>query len=379
MVTSSDNPGTSGDRAGQGHHEYALARFRDMGDPLADTLVAELQSLGAPGGAMFETALQSGIGAVADAPPALRAFFAAADHVPYWVDWKVMNRASATVLRANIFGAAVLGCYAVPLFYRLGRGTRPLALTDALISGAVRRGRRTARFVIETCMPFGLQREGEGFRLTLRTRLLHARTRLAMLAMPEWDRARDGMPMAQAYTAAMSTFLSAYWLRGLRRIGVRVSADDAEAVMQLWRYSSYLMGVHPELLFATEHEAVRFIERLFATEPAPGDAGPRLMGALLDAVPTVLEQPGWRGRAVQQLFEGLAYALFGADQAAELGVRRTAWRHAPRVVAPAMAGLGLLQLFAPGLARRAQLRGTKLWLQMADYSDVDAVANKLGP
>jgi hypothetical protein len=308
---------------------------------------------------------------VTDPPPALRALFAAVDHVPYWADWRVMNRASATVLRANIFGAAVLGCYAVPLFYRLGQGAKPLAMTDALIGGAVMRGRRTARFVIETCMPFGLQREAEGFRLTLRIRLLHARTRRAMLAGPGWNPAADGVPMSQAYTAAMSAFLSAFWLQGLRRIGVRVSAAKAEAVMQLWRYSSHLMGVHPELLFATEEEAIRFTERLFATEPPSGEAARRLMGPLFDAVPTVLEQPGWRGRAMLGLFQGLAYALFGARQAAELGVPRNAWRHTPRLVAPAMAGLGLLNLLAPGLARRARLRGTQLWLKVADYSDVD--------
>lgn len=353
-----------------GHHEAALGRFRNMGDPLADALVAEIQPLGAQGWAMFETALKAGIGAVADPPPALRAFFAEVDHVPYWVDWRVMNRASTTVLRANIFGAAVLGCYSVPLFYRLGQGALPLAMTDALIGGAVMRGRRTARFVIETCMPFGLQRFADGFSLTLRTRLLHARTRRAMLAAPGWDAARNGVPMAQAYTAAMSAFLSAFWLQGLRRIGVRLSAAEAEAVMQLWRYSSHLMGVHPELLFATEEEAIRFTERLFATEPPPGEAARRLMAALFDAVPTVLEQPGWRGRVMQGLFQGLALTLFGAGPAAELGVPRTPWRHAPRLVAPAMAGLGLLGLLAPGLGHRARLRGTQLWLKVADYSDV---------
>lgn len=353
------------------HHQDALARFRGMGDPLADALVADLQPLGPRGWTMFETALQSGIQAVSDPPQSLGAFFAAVDHVPYWVDWSVMNRASAMVLRANIFGAAVFGCYSVPLFYRLGQGNKPLALTDALINGAVTRGRRTARFVIETCMPFGLLRDAEGFRLTMRIRLLHARTRRTMLAAPGWDLMTDGMPMAQAYTAAMSTFLSAFWLQGLRRIGVPVSAEDAEAVMQLWRYSSYLMGVHPELLFATEHEAVRFIDRLFASEPAPGKSAQLLMRALFDAVPAVLEQPGWRGRTVRKLFQGLAYSLFGAEQAAELGVPRTAWRHARRAVAPAVSVLGMLHFLAPRLARRARLRGTQLWLKVADYSDVD--------
>lgn len=98
------------------------------------------------------------------------------------------------------------------------------------------------------------------------------------------------------------------------------------------------------------------------------------MGALFDAVPDVLEEPGWRGRAMQRLFQGLAYRLFGPAKAADLGVPRTAWRHAPRIVAPAMAGLGLLQVVAPRLARDARLRGMRLWLQVADYSDVEGEA-----
>jgi hypothetical protein len=357
---------------GGSHQQAALVRFRATGDPLADALVADLERLGPNGQAMFETALNEGVGAVADPPQSLIDFFASVDRVPFWVDWSVLNRASGAMLRANIFGAAVLGCYATPLFYRLGQGAKPLAMSDTLIGAAVTRGRRTARFVIETCMPFGLQRDSEGLRLTLDIRMLHARTRRTVLNSQDWDVARDGMPISQAYLAAMSAFLSAFWLQGLRRIGVRVSAEESEAVMQLWRYSSYLLGVDEELLFTTEEEAIRFTERLFASEPPPGEAAKLLMSALFEAVPTVLKQTGWRGRALQKAFQGLAYALFGAEQAKELGVPRTIWRHAPRLIAPAMAGLGLLNLLAPPLGSRARLRGTQLWILVADYSDVDA-------
>jgi ER-bound oxygenase mpaB/B'/Rubber oxygenase, catalytic domain len=221
-------------------------------------------------------------------------------------------------------------------------------------------------------MPFGLQRESEGFRLTLDIRMLHARTRRAMLNSQDWDIGRDGMPISQAYLAAMSAFLSAFWLQGLRRIGVRVSAEESEAIMQLWRYSSHLLGVDPELLFTTEEEAIRFTERLLASEPPPGEAAKLLMNALFEAIPTVLEQNGWRGRLLQKAFQGLAYTLFGAEQAKELGIPRTIWRHAPRLIAPAMAGLSLLNLLAPPLGTRARLRGTQLWILVADYSDADA-------
>jgi hypothetical protein len=68
------------------HQQDALARFRAIGDPLADALVADLERQGPNGRALFETALSEGIGAVADPPQSLVDFFASVDYVPFWVD-----------------------------------------------------------------------------------------------------------------------------------------------------------------------------------------------------------------------------------------------------------------------------------------------------
>ncbi len=349
-----------------------LDRFRAMGDPLADAVAVDFATMPDRGAAMLNAALEQGIASVPNAPASLRALFAEIDHVPYWVDFATMSRASSLLLRANVFGVAVLACYSTPLFYRLGQGSRPLSITDALVSGAAQRGRATARFVVETAMPQGLRRDAEGFHMTIRIRMIHAQVRRGLLRAPGWDVAVDGMPVSQTYMAAMSSYLSAGWLHGLRMLGLRVAPEESEALMQLWRYSSHLMGVHPELLMATEQEAMRFIAELDASEKPPGEAAHRLMDALLEAVPSVLGMRGWRARYARRFFEGMARALLGVRSEAEFGLRATCWRHVPMLASPMMAGLRLLTVISPSAARRAQLWGTRLWLSIADYSDVDA-------
>src|SRR4030095_16542100 len=81
-------------------------------DPLADEVMQSFAALPPGRGfALLERALATDVGDVAEAPPALRALFAAPGiaHPPAWVDFDRLDRGGAVVLRAGLAAGLVLG------------------------------------------------------------------------------------------------------------------------------------------------------------------------------------------------------------------------------------------------------------------------------
>lgn len=53
----------------------------------------------------------------------------------------------------------------------------------------------------------------------------------------------------------------------VRRLGMSVADDDAQALMVLWQYSGHLNGVIPELAAESEQEALRFKAAILDIRP----------------------------------------------------------------------------------------------------------------
>lgn len=184
-------------------------RFLLQSDPLADAVVAAFSELPAGRGRrMLDTALDRGIDAVPDAPAALRHLFDQVDDVPFWVDWDRLDRGGATYLRSGIFGMVALSLYSLPLTYTLSMGNKPLVFTGQLVRRAPRRLAETARFVVATCQPGGLRRFGDGFKVTVKVRLMHAQVRRLLWRSGRWNADQWGEPINQSYMAATNVALS---------------------------------------------------------------------------------------------------------------------------------------------------------------------------
>jgi hypothetical protein len=80
-----------------------------------------------------------------------------------------------------LFGIVVLLCYALPVAYASPDGNKPIALSGRLVAHTLRRIAETGRFVLETCRADGLQRWSDGFKLTVRVRLMHSQVRQSLL------------------------------------------------------------------------------------------------------------------------------------------------------------------------------------------------------
>jgi hypothetical protein len=333
-------------------------------DPLADSLAAAFAELPAGRGrVLLDTALNSGIDAVAAPPQALIDLFARLDDVPLWVDWDRVERGGQVLLRSGLLGIAVLNLYSIPLMYSSAAGVKPLVFTGHLLRRAPRRLAETARFVVSTCRPGGLRRFADGFKITVKVRLMHAQVRRLLWQSGRWQ-SEWGEPINQMYMAGTNVTLSVILIDGLRRFGFRISHDEAEAILHLWRYSGYLSGVDPQLLCSTEAEGWQLFN-LIRTSEGPPDADSK---ALLDAVMGAsylpqLDKVAWRAAAGY----GLSRALIGHDLADALGFPKSSgWHWALRTGYPVVAFGDLLQRAIPGGRAWATNFGMRTWETIID-------------
>jgi hypothetical protein len=344
-------------RYGERADQYRNYLFRT--DPLADALVAAMGELPAGRGhRMLDVALNEGINAVPDAPPAMRELFAQLDEVPFWVDWNELDSGGAAFLRSGLFGVVTVGLVSLPLSYSSPAGNKPLVFSGQLIKRAPRRLGETGRFIFLTSQPGALRRFGDGFKATVKVRLMHAQVRRLLKQTGHWDVRKWGEPINQAYLAATNLILSVVLLDGMRRFGLRFTQPEREALMQLWRYSGYLSGVAPELLCATESEARRMLDMVLELEGPPDDDSRALINALmLVGHATGLKEVGW----LTQLCYGVSYALIGEERARALGYPRTWRRWIVPALRPIISAVDLIRSLAPGGRRLADTIGARGW------------------
>ncbi|MGH7295257.1 MAG: oxygenase MpaB family protein, partial [Polyangiaceae bacterium] len=321
----------AGARARFGDRVDRLGGFFDRVDPLADEVVAAIEST--PGGwALFDQCMKRGVehvGRAAGAPAAFRAFFDHVERVPLWVDWETVDRGGEVLLRAGPLGGIVLALKSLVQGYASPAGNKPLVFSGRLQEQAPRRLNETSRFVQATITPGSMRPRGEGWQITLKVRLIHAQVRRMILRSGRWDAAAWGAPINQHDSAGTALLFSIIVLEGLRQLGMRIPWREAEAYVHLWRWSGWLMGVEPELLPATEAEGVRLGQLIAATLGEPDDDSRKLTRALLHSPLHLAKTRGElaNARRLVRFSEAMCRHLMGDEVADALAVPRTSWRY----------------------------------------------------
>jgi hypothetical protein len=246
--------------------------------------------------------------------------------------------------------------------YTSPAGNKPLVFSGRLADKASRRLQETALFVRATIAPGGMRPHAPGWRSTLQVRLIHAQVRRMILASGRWDPDAWGTPINQHDELGTSLLFSSVVLEGLRQLGIRVTAADAESYMHLWRWSGWLMGIEPDLLPATESEAHRLAALMAATQDPPDDDSRLLARALLEA-PLREARPGSLAQAQRTVRIGRALCrMFVGDAVADgLGVPRTGWARATPWLRPVVGGIDRLGRVSPLCGEAALSAGRRYW------------------
>src|SRR5262249_48748521 len=149
-------------------------------------------------------------------------------------------------------------------------------------STAMRRLGETQKWGIAVSRPGGMRRDGEGFKLTVHVRAMHALVNQRFETNGRWDVERWGLPINQTDQAATLGLFNSTMLLGVRALGWVVTPEESRAVMHLWKYVGALMGVDEEWLFDTEREQNAFMYHVVYVQGDLTPAGSALARALVD-------------------------------------------------------------------------------------------------
>ncbi|WP_064745504.1 oxygenase MpaB family protein [Pseudonocardia acaciae] len=354
-----------------------LERFRAfaaVGDPLADAVVEKMDRRS------FERALRDGIDSVPNAPEALRALFAQVDEVPFWLDAEQLELGARAIRRGGVWGLFALRGLALMGGYLASRPDKTLVATGNLEAAAPRRLVETASWWLDATEPGGLARDAAGFQNTVRVRVMHAQVRAAMRRRRDWDYQAWDHPVNQVQTVGTLVLFSLAFLVGTQALGMRYTADERAAVVHLWRYVGFLMGVDAELLPATEADTWRVFWLEAATEFVPDEDSYRLAQALVTTV-----GPGG-DRAVDRLtrwavgnfVSSYSRLVLGRRNADFLGLPdNKPFQAAVLGISAANLALELARSVVPGATRLSELVGASTRRRLVGQA-VDAVHADLG-
>ena len=343
-----------------------------IGDPMADAAIASLVGYEPREVHRLLQAGMDGQDAVFQkAPQPLRDFFEQIAEPPPWFNpAAVYPGCRAFHDHSDLFIPAF---FVVTLQNAATLISRAFYLTGRVLTGyGPRRIRQNTRHFIEIMLPGALERYGDGWKLSVRIRLVHAQIRHLLLESDDWDVAACGMPLSAAHMGLASANFSATMLRQAERLGARLDAEARESFMQIWRYASYLIGTPESLLFegdeAQTHELYRIAR---VCEPPPGPEAVAIANALVNALPAIagITDPDGQQAMTSHTYR-VSRALLGDEMADRLEFprqhtagllpwlrcRRNCYRMARRL--------------APGIAERWRGRNFVFLLDAAQPNDL---------
>lgn len=282
----------------------------------------------------FREALEHGIDAVPDAPMALRRFFDVVERRPDWVDDALLERGARAMQKLGWDGFDLLTWGSLLGGYRSAAALEPLVRSGRLLgTSAARRTAETSRWFLACIEDGGLRRGADGWRLSVHVRVMHAFVNYQLEHDPDWDWELRGTPINQYDQASTLAVFSTTPLLQARLLGFRVSGGDSRAVMHLWSYIGWLMGVDDHWLPHTEKVGRRIIYHLLSHDPGPDENSRVLARALVDSQADV-PGGGWRGRLAREMGLSSATFLNGRRGMHELGLpARLPWYPALRIPA----------------------------------------------
>ena len=345
-------------------------RHVHLGDPAADDVVRTLHALGgARRGAIMQAGIEGGPMAIPDAPENVREFFASMDKVPDWYDREFSLLGSRAFYRnSNIFlGAFVAGVLTEGFSTLISKS---FGSTGMLIDKGARRLQQNNRHVAEIFLPGGLARQSDGWKLSVRIRMIHAQMRFLLSKAEEWEHDAWGSPLSAAHIAFGAATFSAVLLKHARILGAKVTDDESAAFMMIWRYAASLMGIVPEMLFENEKHALEIHAIGSRCEPPPSIESSQLVHALINggAILAGMETPADR-RKMTKLIYRISRALVGDELADQLRFPPAVTFHVIPLWRVTNRSQELLSKYLPALMPKGHKGQFEMMLSVSLYED----------
>ncbi|HXW38232.1 MAG TPA: oxygenase MpaB family protein, partial [Acidimicrobiales bacterium] len=347
-----------------------IEHLRQLGDPPADAAVsAFFEATDAGHEALYRRLATSSARTAADEGlPGICEFVETIEPWPDWADPDLVRQGQDVF---GEFGPQIgMGLFmaSLPSDYGFAKGVQALARTARLTRNPKRRYVETGQMIIDAMTPGALDPGARGYRTVRHVRLMHAAVRhvLAHLhemeeeggpSLPPWDRA-DGLPISQLQLLGTLFSFGVQGVEALRRSGVSLSDQRAEAYIHTWNLVGYQIGILDELLpLSWDDSRTLWDQRRAGPEYAPTAEGKELTAAAIECMRELFGLSWVPGLPAS----GIRFYL--GDRTADLlGVPRSDWT---RMVFELMRrtdwvyGYGLDRL--PGMGPLSARLGRRIW------------------
>ena len=159
------------------------------------------------------------------APESVRKFFDSYAEPPGWVDvnsffpgCRMFHRNTPLVLAGMVGGVLVEG-FSTNI-------AKSFFMTGRLRDQGMRRLKQNNRHMLEIFMPGGMDKHSDGWSLSIRVRLVHARIRLLLSNSDEWDLEELGTPISAAHVGFAISAFSARLLSHLKSLGASFNEEE---------------------------------------------------------------------------------------------------------------------------------------------------------
>ena len=259
-----------------------------IGDPLAEAMTEDLAEFSpTESRRLIEAAMNDeGEEALRDAPASLRNFFREAETPPEWLDYsrlapgvRMFHRNSQVILVAFVAGVLIEG-FTTNI-------AKSFFITGRVRDQGVRRLGQNNRHMMEIFLPGGLYRDGDGWKLSVRIRIVHARMRHLLNDSEDWDTEAWGVPISMAHLGFAISAFSARLLKHMKTLGADYSDEEYASFMDVWRYSGHLMGIPETILFHNADDALKLYDIGLMCEPAYQSESMVMAHSLINAAPLI--------------------------------------------------------------------------------------------
>ena len=292
-----------------------------VGDPVMDNLVEELESLPRERVHQFINAgMEEDRHGLRNAPKSLRDFFVDAPQPdPDWLDHdaflpgvRAFQKNSVAVLSAFVTGVLVDGFSTLI--------SKSFVQTGRIFDNGVRRLRQNNRHQVEIFWPGGLERRGDGWKLSVRIRIVHAQIRRLLGKTAEWDHDALGVPISAAHLGYAIACFAARAVKHSTALGARYSEEERAGFHDVWRYAGYLMGIPETILYTDETHALHIYRIGSMCEPPPTIDAIIMANALINSAPLVagIEDKVERKKLVDKIIYPVSRGLIGNELADQL-------------------------------------------------------------
>ena len=289
-------------------------------DPVGEAMTEDLEELGPrKSWQLIEAAMgDHGEEALRDAPASMRRFFEEATTLPEWVDQsafapsvRMFHKNSGVILAAFVAGVLIEG-FTTNI-------AKSFFITGRVRDQGIRRLGQNNRHMIEIFSPGGLDRYGDGWKLSVRIRIVHARVRRLLNDSGEWDAEAWGAPISMAHLGFAIAFFSARLLKHMKTLGAAFDDEERDSFMAVWRYSGYLMGIPETILFRGEDEALKLYDIGLMCEPDVPMESLVMAHALINSAPLIagMTDPEDRRKLAKYVYK-ISRGLIGKEMADEL-------------------------------------------------------------